>query len=128
MVDRLARATGPGTWQFMYLPYFDLWVAGGNEAQTPSYAALFDPETGDTWNWMFPDAETGQGSGGQDLYSGPQNTNQLRGPIQGTLYQTLIDRPWCASPIATNRLFVATDRVGITIVEMETGNTMNFSQ
>ncbi len=121
---------GPGMWHFMYLPYFDLWVAGGNEAQTASYAALFDPETGDTWSWMyrFPDAETGEGSGGQDLYAGPENTNQLRGPIQGTLYQTLIDRPWCASPLAINRLFVASDRVGITIVEMETGNTMNFSQ
>ena len=35
---------------------------------------------------------------------------------------------WCASPLAINRLFVASDRVGITIVEMETGNTMNFSQ
>lgn len=121
---------GPGMWQFFYLPYLDLWVAGGNEAQTPSNAALFDPATGDTWSWMYkrPDAETGAGTGGNNTYDGPVGTNRLRGPILGVLDSTLIDRPWCLSPIADNRLYVATDRIGIVIVELETGNTMNFSQ
>ncbi len=129
----LGEGPGPGMWQFLYIPYFKLWVAGGNEAQTPSNAALFDPDSGDTWQWMYqrPNAETGGGTGGQDTFFGPINTNPtgyLRGPITGVLDSTLIDRPWCLSPIAENRLFVATDRVGIVIVELETGNTMNFSQ
>jgi len=121
---------GPGVWQFLYLPYLHLWIAGGNEAQTASNAALFDPATGETWGWMYqqPDAETGGGSGGQDTFVGPAGTNRLRGPILGTLNQTLIDRPWCLSPLDEDRIFVATDRIGITIVELETGNTMNFSQ
>ncbi|MFO0745477.1 MAG: hypothetical protein U1F43_07375 [Myxococcota bacterium] len=124
---------GPGMWSFLYIPYFGLWVAGGNEAQTPSNAALFDPASGDTWGWMYqrPNAETGGGSGGQNTFAGPINTNPtgfLRGPILGTLDSTLIDRPWCLSPVAENRIFVATDRIGIVIVELETGNTMNFSQ
>ncbi len=131
--DAAGTGPGPGVWSFFYLPYLQLWVAGGNEAQTPSDAALFDPASGDTWGWMYqrPDPETGSGSGGQNVYAGPINTNptnQLRGPILGTNDGTLIDRPWCLSPLAENRLFVATDRVGIVIVELETGNTMNFSQ
>lgn len=124
---------GPGMWHFLYSPYLKLWIAGGSEAQTASYAAIFDPESGDTWGWTYeaPNAETGGGSGGSDAFRGPINTNptgMLRGPILGTLRMGLIDRPWCLSPVAENRMFVATDLVGVVIVEMETGNTMNFSQ
>ncbi|MBL8785757.1 MAG: hypothetical protein JNJ59_12690 [Deltaproteobacteria bacterium] len=124
---------GPGMWSFLYVPYLELWVAGGNELNTPSYAAIFDPASGDTWGWTYeqPNAETGTGSGGSNTFGGPINTNptgMLRGPILGTLNQLLVDRPWCLSPIAEDRLFVATDKIGIVIVELQTGNTMNFSQ
>ncbi len=127
---------GPGVWQFFYYPLFKMWIAGGNELGTPSNAAIFNPDTGDTWGWMYkkPDGTTtpnnpNQMGGGNDAYAGPAGvvTNQLRGPILSTQYQLLVDRPWCISPIEPNRLFVATDKVGVVIVEVETGNTMNLS-
>jgi hypothetical protein len=127
---------GPGVWQFLHYPHFKLWIAGGNELGTPSNAALFDPDTGDTWGWMYkkPDGtvdpnKPNQMGGGNDAYSGPKGivTNQLRGPILGLQYSLLVDRPWCISPTEPNRLLVATDKVGIVIVEVETGNTMTFS-
>lgn len=66
--------------------------------------------------------------GGNDAYIGPQGivTNQLRGQILGLQYSLLVDRPWCISPTEPNRLLVGTDKVGIVIVEVETGNTMTF--
>ncbi len=127
---------GPGVWQFLYYPHFKLWIAGGNELGTPSNAALFDPDSGDTWSWMYkkPDGtvdpnKPNQMGGGNDAYIGPKGiaTNQLRGPILGLQYSLLVDRPWCISPVEPNRLLVATDKVGIVIVEVETGNTMTFS-
>ncbi|MFO0745476.1 MAG: EGF domain-containing protein [Myxococcota bacterium] len=132
----LGSGPGPGLFQFFYYPLFDLWVAGGNEPNTPSFASLFDPGTGDTWGWMYqrPTADStgtvGGGSGGNDVYAGPPGvvTNQLRGPILGVLSETLHHRPWCISPTEPDRLLVATDRVGIVKVEVETGNTMNFSE
>lgn len=132
----LGTGPGPGMYNFFYYPHFDLWVAGGNDPNTPSYAALFDPASGDTWGWMYqrPTADStgtvGGGSGGNDDWGGPLGvtTNQVRGPILGVLQETLHHRPWCISPTEPNRLFVATDRVGIVKVEVETGNSMNFSQ
>ena len=127
---------GPGVWQFLYYPHFKLWIAGGNELGTPSNAALFDPDSGDTWSWMYkkPDgtvdpSKPNQMGGGNEAYIGPKGivTNQLRGPILGLQYSLLVDRPWCISPVEPNRLLVATDKVGIVIVEVETGNTMTFS-
>jgi hypothetical protein len=135
MQPTVGTGPGPGVWQFFYYPHFGLWVAGGNELGTPSNASLFDPASGDTWGWMYkkPDGSIqGSGSemgGGNDAYNGPVGiqTNQLRGPILGAKYETLSDRPWCISPVAPNRLLVATDSVGVVIVEVETGNTMNLS-
>jgi hypothetical protein len=135
MQPTVGTGPGPGVWHFFYYPHFGLWVAGGNELGTPSNAALFDPASGDTWGWMYkkPDGSV-QGSGNElggsnDAYNGPVGiqTNQLRGPILGAKYETLSDRPWCISPVAPNRLLVATDSVGVVIVEVETGNTMNLS-
>ncbi len=130
--------TGPGVGvhQFFYYPHFGLWIAGGNEAGTPSTASLFDPESGDTWDWMYkkPDGAIDPGGSSQlgtnnANWGGPVGieTNQIRGPILGTQFSTLLHRPWCISPVEPNRLLVATDQVGVVKVEVETGNSMNFS-
>ncbi|MBT9555020.1 MAG: hypothetical protein IV100_03275 [Myxococcales bacterium] len=130
--------TGPGVGvhQFFYFPHFGLWVAGGNEAGTASTASLFDPESGDTWDWMYkkPDGAIDPGGSSQlgtnnASWGGPVGieTNQIRGPILGTQFSTLLHRPWCISPTEPNRLLVATDQVGVVKVEVETGNTVNFS-
>lgn len=132
----VGNGPGVGVWQFFYYPHFGLWIAAGNEGGTSSTASIFDPASGDTWDWMYkkPDGAIDPGGSSQTgtnnaTWAGPLGivTNQIRGPILGTQFSTLLHRPWCISPTEPNRLLVATDQVGVVKVEVETGNTVNFS-